>query len=186
MENFIWQEKCLGISRKRTILWLLGTSTCIITASKLLVLIRPDLIWLGTILGNGLRLIDNNYCLVRYYHCFNTHSFYNLNSRQKQNEVLSLESEIREKTELQRKAGVELESTCQICLKTKFADGIGHLCNYCSVRCCARCGGKVALRSNKVRRKTEPDRCTGLIISKQPKPNEPNRTPEKDFTELTT
>ena len=38
----------------------------------------------------------------------------------------------------------------KVCLKTKFADGVGHLCNYCSVRCCARCGGKVTLRSNKV------------------------------------
>lgn len=46
--------------------------------------------------------------------------------------------------------GAELDATCQICLKTKFADGIGHICNYCQVRCCARCGGKVTLRSNKV------------------------------------
>lgn len=62
-------------------------------------------------------------------------------------EVISLENQIREKTEFQKKAGVELNSTCQICLKTKFADGIGHKCNYCSVRCCARCGGKVTMRS---------------------------------------
>ncbi|XP_022645205.1 regulating synaptic membrane exocytosis protein 1-like isoform X2 [Varroa destructor] len=41
-------------------------------------------------------------------------------------------------------------ATCQLCLKTKFADGVGHICNYCNVRCCARCGGKVSLRSNKV------------------------------------
>ena len=27
---------------------------------------------------------------------------------------------------------------------------MGHVCNYCNVRCCARCGGKVTLRSNKV------------------------------------
>ena len=72
-------------------------------------------------------------------------------SRQKQDEVMKLESQIRYKAEEQRKAGQELDSTCQICLKTKFADGIGHICNYCNVRCCARCGGKVALRSSKVR-----------------------------------
>lgn len=36
-------------------------------------------------------------------------------------------------------------------MKTKFADGVGHLCHYCSVRCCARCGGRVTLRNNKVR-----------------------------------
>ena len=82
----------------------------------------------------------------------------------KQHEVISLEQQIKAKAENQKKAGVELEATCQVgeiqllhflppcqvCLKTKFADGIGHLCNYCSVRCCARCGGKVTLRSNKV------------------------------------
>lgn len=65
-------------------------------------------------------------------------------------QVISLEQQIRAKANHQKKAGVELEATCQVCLKTKFADGIGHLCNYCSVRCCARCGGKVTLRSNKV------------------------------------
>ncbi|XP_045512503.1 regulating synaptic membrane exocytosis protein 2 isoform X6 [Pieris brassicae] len=51
---------------------------------------------------------------------------------------------------MQRAAGVELAATCEICLKTKFADGVGHSCHYCRVRCCARCGGKVTLRSNKV------------------------------------
>ncbi|GBP73632.1 Regulating synaptic membrane exocytosis protein 1 [Eumeta japonica] len=51
---------------------------------------------------------------------------------------------------MQRAAGVELTATCHICLKTKFADGVGHSCHYCRVRCCARCGGKVTLRSNKV------------------------------------
>ena len=70
--------------------------------------------------------------------------------RYKQQEIVSLENQIQQKIDTQKKAGVDLDSTCQICLKTKFADGIGHLCNYCNVRCCARCGGKVALRSNKV------------------------------------
>ena len=64
--------------------------------------------------------------------------------------MINLENQIKQKAELQKKSGVELENTCQVCLKTKFADGVGHLCNYCSVRCCARCGGKVTLRSNKV------------------------------------
>nr|XP_055067109.1 regulating synaptic membrane exocytosis protein 2 isoform X26 [Misgurnus anguillicaudatus] len=39
--------------------------------------------------------------------------------------------------------------TCGICHKTKFADGCGHLCSYCQTKFCARCGGRVALRSNK-------------------------------------
>ncbi|XP_013769561.1 regulating synaptic membrane exocytosis protein 1 isoform X4 [Pundamilia nyererei] len=38
--------------------------------------------------------------------------------------------------------------TCGICRKTKFADGCGHLCSYCQIKFCARCGGRVSLRSN--------------------------------------
>ncbi|XP_049802684.1 regulating synaptic membrane exocytosis protein 2 [Schistocerca nitens] len=70
--------------------------------------------------------------------------------RRKQDEVQVLEETIRARSEQQKKAGVELDATCHICLKTKFADGVGHMCNYCNIRCCARCGGKVTLRSNKV------------------------------------
>ncbi|XP_067282784.1 regulating synaptic membrane exocytosis protein 2 isoform X4 [Pseudorasbora parva] len=40
--------------------------------------------------------------------------------------------------------------TCGICHKTKFADGCGHVCSYCQNKFCARCGGRVSLRSNKV------------------------------------
>ncbi|XP_043933182.1 regulating synaptic membrane exocytosis protein 1-like isoform X17 [Protopterus annectens] len=38
--------------------------------------------------------------------------------------------------------------TCGICHKTKFADGCGHICSYCTTKFCARCGGRVSLRSN--------------------------------------
>ncbi|XP_022257304.1 regulating synaptic membrane exocytosis protein 1-like [Limulus polyphemus] len=70
--------------------------------------------------------------------------------KRKQEEVNILESTIKKRAEDQKKMGLTLEATCELCLKTKFADGVGHVCYYCSVRCCARCGGKVALRSNKV------------------------------------
>nr|XP_031831005.1 regulating synaptic membrane exocytosis protein 2 isoform X2 [Nomia melanderi] len=70
--------------------------------------------------------------------------------RRKQDEVKILEEKIRTCSEWHKKAGVELHATCHICMKTKFAAGAGHTCNYCSIRCCARCGGKVNLRSNKV------------------------------------
>ncbi|XP_014476983.1 PREDICTED: regulating synaptic membrane exocytosis protein 2 isoform X2 [Dinoponera quadriceps] len=70
--------------------------------------------------------------------------------RRKQDEVQVLEETIRMRSEKHKKAGVELNATCHICLKTKFADGVGHICNYCDIRCCARCGGKVTLRSSKV------------------------------------
>ncbi|XP_064912377.1 regulating synaptic membrane exocytosis protein 1 isoform X48 [Columba livia] len=52
--------------------------------------------------------------------------------------------------------------TCGICHKTKFADGCGHLCSYCRTKFCARCGGRVSLRSNnedKVYRNTVPTPC---------------------------
>ncbi|XP_035704793.1 rab-3-interacting molecule unc-10-like isoform X2 [Folsomia candida] len=69
--------------------------------------------------------------------------------RRKADEVKVLEDTIRQRSS-ERKAGSGLDATCQLCLKTKFADGVGHVCAYCGVRCCARCGGKVTLRSNKV------------------------------------
>uniref|UniRef100_A0A8C7YHG2 Regulating synaptic membrane exocytosis 1a n=1 Tax=Oryzias sinensis TaxID=183150 RepID=A0A8C7YHG2_9TELE len=40
--------------------------------------------------------------------------------------------------------------TCGVCHKTKFADGCGNLCSYCQTKFCARCGGRVSLRSNTV------------------------------------
>ena len=80
----------------------------------------------------------------------NFHCLFFLIFRQKQQEIVNLEAQIHSKIESQKKAGIELDSTCQICLRTKFADGVGHICNYCNVRCCAKCGGKVALRTNKV------------------------------------
>lgn len=66
--------------------------------------------------------------------------------RRKQDEVNVLEDTIRQRSEQQKKAGIELEATCHICLKTKFADGVGHMCHYCNIRCCARCGGKTTIR----------------------------------------
>lgn len=74
------------------------------------------------------------------------HSSHSLFYRRKQDEVNTLEDTIRQRSEQQRKAGIELEATCHICLKTKFADGVGHMCHYCNIRCCARCGGKTTIR----------------------------------------
>lgn len=49
-----------------------------------------------------------------------------------------------------QKVVTEDEAVCQICHKTKFADGIGHKCHYCHLRSCARCGGRMLLKTNKV------------------------------------
>ncbi|KAJ6635288.1 Regulating synaptic membrane exocytosis protein 2, partial [Pseudolycoriella hygida] len=103
----------------------------------------------------------------------------------KQDEVAVLENTIRERSEQQKKAGVELDATCHICLKTKFADGVGHMCHYCNIRCCARCGGKVTLRSTKMiwvcilcRKKQELLSKTGQWINKVPESNSYNRRVE--------
>ena len=63
-----------------------------------------------------------------------------------------LESAIRKRNEDQVAMGLtDLETTCGICLKTKFANtGVGRHCNYCGTKCCAKCGGMVLLRSGKV------------------------------------
>uniref|UniRef100_A0A8C2IES7 Regulating synaptic membrane exocytosis 1 n=1 Tax=Cyprinus carpio TaxID=7962 RepID=A0A8C2IES7_CYPCA len=73
---------------------------------------------------------------------------------------LTLHQQFESYKEQVRKIGVETKRqqavhkddapTCGICRKTKFADGCGHLCSYCQTKFCARCGGRVSLRSNNV------------------------------------
>lgn len=59
--------------------------------------------------------------------------------------------------------------TCGICHKTKFANGCGHLCSYCQTKFCARCGGRVSLRSNNVRKlsrrcRSHADRAAHVVL----------------------
>ncbi|XP_065203791.1 regulating synaptic membrane exocytosis protein 2 isoform X7 [Planococcus citri] len=106
----------------------------------------------------------------------------------KREEMKILEETIqKQRNEMHKKAGSDMEATCHICMKTKFADGIGHICNYCNIRCCARCGGKVTLRSNKViwvcilcRKKQELLGKTGQWINQRMSSNEPVSKPEQD------
>ena len=56
--------------------------------------------------------------------------------------------------------------TCGICHKTKFADGCGNLCSYCQTKFCARCGGRVSLRSNTVREVSLMMLCSDLCSAK--------------------
>lgn len=60
-----------------------------------------------------------------------------------QESVKKLGEEVKQVTTVQ---GVTQEAVCEICRKTKFADGVGHQCHYCHVKSCARCGGKMMLR----------------------------------------
>ncbi|XKL60506.1 hypothetical protein PGB90_007563 [Kerria lacca] len=106
----------------------------------------------------------------------------------KKEEMKILEETIqKQRNEMHKKAGSEMEATCHICMKTKFADGVGHICNYCNIRCCARCGGKVTLRSNKViwvcivcRKKQELLSKTGQWINQRMSSNEPVTKQEQD------
>uniref|UniRef100_UPI0037E7E5C2 regulating synaptic membrane exocytosis protein 2-like isoform X11 n=1 Tax=Semicossyphus pulcher TaxID=241346 RepID=UPI0037E7E5C2 len=74
--------------------------------------------------------------------------------------------------------------TCGICRKTKFADGCGRACCYCQSRFCARCGGRVPLRANKVmwvcnvcRKKQEILTQSGEFYSSQGVPYPPTQGP---------
>ncbi|KAF6206033.1 hypothetical protein GE061_017258 [Apolygus lucorum] len=100
--------------------------------------------------------------------------------RRKQDEVEVLEETIRQRNEQHKKAGMEMEATCNICLKTKFADGVGHVCNYCSIRCCARCGGKVTLRSTKRLGILEANEYADFISGEELKPQRIPRAGETD------
>ncbi|VDN86032.1 unnamed protein product [Brugia pahangi] len=72
------------------------------------------------------------------------------NSIKADEELEAIEKQINQRKEIaQRLVGTQDDAICQICQKTKFADGIGHKCFYCQLRSCARCGGRTASR-NKV------------------------------------
>lgn len=81
-------------------------------------------------------------------------NLYNLSSRTLHQQFESYKQEVRRigvETRHQPTQQKDDAPTCGICRKTKFADGCGHLCSYCQTKFCARCGGRVSLRSNNVR-----------------------------------
>ncbi|KJH41015.1 hypothetical protein DICVIV_13019 [Dictyocaulus viviparus] len=66
-------------------------------------------------------------------------------------ELDQIEKQINERKEIARRlVGTQDDAICQICQKTKFADGIGHKCFYCQLRSCARCGGRSQSKSKAV------------------------------------
>nr|XP_046214611.1 regulating synaptic membrane exocytosis protein 1-like isoform X4 [Oncorhynchus gorbuscha] len=79
-----------------------------------------------------------------------------------QNDVRGIQQQMSSYRETVRRVGEETRRqtttgqhrddapTCGICHKTKFADGCGSLCSYCQTKFCARCGGRVSLRTNSV------------------------------------
>ncbi|KAM9395409.1 LOW QUALITY PROTEIN: regulating synaptic membrane exocytosis protein 1 [Salvelinus alpinus] len=75
-----------------------------------------------------------------------------------QNDVRGIQQQMSSYRETVRRVGEETRRhttgqhrddapTCGICHKTKFADGCS-LCSYCQTKFCARCGGRVSLRTN--------------------------------------
>ncbi|CAD5234896.1 unnamed protein product [Bursaphelenchus xylophilus] len=66
-------------------------------------------------------------------------------------ELEDIERLINERKEnAQKLVGTQSDAICQICQKTKFADGIGHKCFYCQLRSCARCGGKTTSKNKSI------------------------------------
>ncbi|XP_019632749.1 PREDICTED: regulating synaptic membrane exocytosis protein 1-like isoform X8 [Branchiostoma belcheri] len=73
------------------------------------------------------------------------------NSGRLKDEFANYEQAVKELGEEKKQSygNVDSGAVCEICHKTKFAEGFGHTCVYCELNVCARCGGKVTLRSNK-------------------------------------
>ncbi|KAI8506068.1 putative positive regulation of inhibitory postsynaptic [Branchiostoma belcheri] len=71
--------------------------------------------------------------------------------RRLKDEFANYEQAVKELGEEKKQSygNVDSGAVCEICHKTKFAEGFGHTCVYCELNVCARCGGKVTLRSNK-------------------------------------
>ncbi|KAI6181765.1 hypothetical protein M3Y98_00864300 [Aphelenchoides besseyi] len=66
-------------------------------------------------------------------------------------ELDDIEKLINERKENARKlVGTQNDAICQICQKTKFADGIGHKCFHCELRSCARCGGRTTHKNRNI------------------------------------
>ncbi|VDK70860.1 unnamed protein product [Anisakis simplex] len=72
-------------------------------------------------------------------------------SQKADQELEAIERQINERKETaQRLVGTQDDAICQICQKTKFADGIGHKCFYCQLRSCARCGGRTTSKNKPI------------------------------------
>lgn len=100
-------------------------------------------------IGNKEKLVDHVLKTPMSYTRFS-----NLSYRTLHQQFESYKQEVRRigvETRRQQTQQKDDAPTCGICRKTKFADGCGHLCSYCQTKFCARCGGRVSLRSNNVR-----------------------------------
>ncbi|KAI8764624.1 regulating synaptic membrane exocytosis protein 2 isoform X3, partial [Biomphalaria glabrata] len=64
---------------------------------------------------------------------------------QMQDEFTTYQESVKKLSEETKKTGQILDegAVCEICHKTKFADGVGHSCQFCLKKSCARCGGRM-------------------------------------------
>ncbi|KRZ32601.1 Rab-3-interacting molecule unc-10 [Trichinella pseudospiralis] len=89
--------------------------------------------------------------------------------RKYEKQLEEIEKQIEERKEVARKlVGTMDDAICQICQKTKFADGIGHKCYYCQLRSCARCGGRLNIKTDQTKSGTLPPKpSTGQSIQQK-------------------
>uniref|UniRef100_A0A1I8AWM5 Regulating synaptic membrane exocytosis protein 2 n=1 Tax=Meloidogyne hapla TaxID=6305 RepID=A0A1I8AWM5_MELHA len=102
-------------------------------------------------------------------------------------ELWDIERQIQERKEnAQKLIGTQDDAICQICQKTKFADGIGHKCFYCQLRSCARCGGKTTSKNKNIwacslcQKKQQILARTGKWFQQQQQTNPDNSFQEQD------
>ncbi|KAK7480085.1 hypothetical protein BaRGS_00028645 [Batillaria attramentaria] len=71
-------------------------------------------------------------------------------------EFVNYQETVLKLSEETRKGGQQYDegAVCEICHKTKFADGVGHSCFYCHKKSCARCGGRTQVKATKPNEKS--------------------------------
>lgn len=88
-----------------------------------------------------------------YIHIVNIEIISNTFNRSIQNDLLKSKPTVEKPLETVLHSilpGNPNESVCQICHKTKFADGQGQACHFCGLKSCARCGLKWISAGNQV------------------------------------
>lgn len=86
-------------------------------------------------------------CMSYFYAWLKIKQVYALACRNLQKEVDSYQNKVERKTAQSDYS--RDDNVCEICHKTKFADGSGKECKYCKLKVCARCGAQVTIPGSK-------------------------------------
>ncbi|BFZ21390.1 hypothetical protein BsWGS_24429 [Bradybaena similaris] len=86
-----------------------------------------------------------------------------------QDEFSNYQESVKKLSEETKKTGQILDegAVCQICHKTKFADGIGNSCHFCQKKSCARCGGRMTSKGLPIKDKPNTIWACNLCKKKQ-------------------